>query len=130
MLVRLTDQFSANILAGITIQTMLNGGQLQIYTGDPPYDLMVPTGTLLGTIKGNASQLPSFIRNGAQVYLDDAISWELEITALGTPGYILAIANAGYPGCRAASSYLTFPDVTLLTQQIIVPQSFFAITGA
>lgn len=130
MIVRLTDAFCANILAGITIPTMLNGGELRLYSGEPPYDLMAPTGTLMGTIRGNLGELPTYIRSGSQVSLDDEVTWGLDIEALGTPGYILATSNAGYPGCRAATSYITFPTITLLSQQIIVPQTFFAITGA
>lgn len=130
MIVRLTDAFSANILAGITIPTMLNGGELKLYSGEPPYDLMTPTGVLLANIRGNLGELPTYIRSGTQVALDDEVTWALEIQATGTPGYIMATANAGYPGCRVVTSYINFPAISALTQQIIVPQTFFAITGA
>lgn len=130
MIVRMTDAFSTNLLSGVPIPTMLNNGELRLYTGEEPYDLMDPTGVLLGTIRGNAGEFPLYSQSGPQVALADTVTWSLDIVATGTPGYLLAIPNPGYPGARILTSYMNFPEITALTQHIVIPQTFFSITGA
>lgn len=129
MTVQISPDLAASMLAGVTIPAMFNGGELRVYTGDVPFDLTAPTGTLLASVKGPGATPLHYTINANSVELDPDIAWILETVAAGVPGYIIAVGNAGFANCRAASDLINIPTFTSAAAQLAVTTLNFSIFG-
>lgn len=130
MTTSISSRLASNLMQGITLPTMLDGGVIAIYSGALPPDPNAPTGVLLGTVLTPTLDFPAWVLEGAQALLDPALTWKVVPTAVGVPGYILVTGSPGYSDCRIATDQHTVPPITSLEANIEVNFSSINLSGS
>lgn len=128
MTTRITAELVQGVLAGQALSALLTGGTIRFYSGSPPASAgLAPTGTLLATVVEGDAQPLTFEVAGALIVKSNTQTWNLDIDAAGTIGYV-RVQGAGLNEAIRVDSTdfsLADPNVTLMSALSLVD---FSIT--